>query len=150
MGQRQGESTKWKWHRGTLPAKSREQLTATGVAAEPEHIWLNELYEVWIRPTTWGDGSVPMVWLSIKRRDKQPIRSWRHLQRIKNELVGPECEGFELFPAESRLADAANQFHIFCFSNPEVRLPLGFSDRLVLGPEEAAQVGAVQAPFEDD
>ncbi len=49
-----------------------------------------------------------MVQLTITRVDQEPLGDWRELQRIKNELVGAETEGVELFPAESRLVDATN------------------------------------------
>lgn len=150
MGQNPGKGKQWKWRECHLPPAALEKLEAFGLTDQkPDRIWQNELYEVWVRNIRWMD-SAPMVWLSIKRRDKQPIRAWRHMQRIKNELVGPECEGFELFPAESRLADSANQYHLFVFTDSDVRLPVGFPDRLVMTPEQAAQIGAVQAPFEDD
>lgn len=105
--------------------------------------WLNAIYHV--RRVDCGD----MWWLSIKRIDRRPIHDWRHLHRIKNDLVGPEHEGVELYPAESRLADSANQYHLWVFKDPTRRFPFGFQDRLVGGPEEAAVLGAVQRPFEE-
>ena len=86
----------------------------------------------------------PMTYLSIKRLDRQPARDWRELQWIKNELVGEEWEGVELFPAESRLVDNANQYHLWVFPS---RLPFGFDERLVTTPEGAAVSGATQRPF---
>lgn len=104
-------------------------------------VWVNSRYQVLRRDV--GDG---MIYLSIKRLDQRPIRSWRDLQRIKNELVGPECEAVELFPAESRLLDSANQYHLWVFANPEVRMPLGhFGVRFVT---EEAGVGEGQEPFD--
>lgn len=76
----------------------------------PERVFKNDLYQVAVNPTE-GLGW-PMVHLSIKRIDRQPIHDWRHLQQIKNEILGPDWEGLELYPAESRKLDAANQFHI--------------------------------------
>jgi hypothetical protein len=37
----------------------------------------------------------------------------------------------ELYPAESRRVDTANQYHIFCFTDPKYRIPFGFSVRAV-------------------
>ena len=88
-----------------------------------------------------------VVWLSIKRRDKAPVHDWRDLQVIKNLNVGPEHEGFEIYPAESRLVDTANQYHVFVFLDPKVRLPVGFRTREVTGAEQAAAVGARQRAF---
>ena len=85
-----------------------------------------------------------VAWLSIKRRDREVIRDWRELQAIKNAIVGPEHEGFELSPAESRLVDTANQFHLFVFMDTKVRMPVGFGEREVTGADAAAAVGATQ------
>ena len=49
-----------------------------------------------------------------KKKDKKAIHDWRHFQQIKNELVGSEVEALEIYPAESRLHDAVNQYHLFC------------------------------------
>jgi hypothetical protein len=112
-----------------------------------EDIMLNNVYQVNIRVAETGIYT-DMVYLSIKRRDKKTIRDWRHLQRIKNELVGPECEGVELYPAESRLVDTANQYHMWVAVDSDFRFPFGFTERLVHGPEEAHKVGARQRAFE--
>jgi hypothetical protein len=88
-----------------------------------------------------------LIWLSIKRRDKAPGLDWRDLQVIKNLIVGPEHEGFEITLAESRLVDTANQYHLFVFLDPKVRLPVGFRTREVTGAEQAAAIGARQRDF---
>ena len=111
-------------------------------------IWLNDLYQVNVREIKGhGQDVAGMLHLSVKRRDKQPVHDWRHLQQIKNELVGHEYEAVEIYPAESRLVDTANQYHLWVFKDPTFRLPFGFSERFVGGPEEATAVGAVQRPF---
>ncbi|WP_420795788.1 DUF7694 domain-containing protein [Ktedonobacter racemifer] len=51
--------------------------------------------------------------------------------RIKDELVGPECEGVELFPARSREVDTANHYHLWTIDDPAFRFPFGFTRRLV-------------------
>lgn len=76
------------------------------------------------------------VWhLSIKRRDKRHIHDWRDLQEIKNLLCGPEAEAVELYPADSRLVDAANQYHLWVFMRDGdrnlPRFPVGFTHREV-------------------
>lgn len=86
-----------------------------------------------------------MVHLSIKRRDKQPCRDWRDFQRIKNELVGPEAEGVEIYPAESRLVDLAAQFHLWVFTTG--KLPFGFDEGRLVSDADTGD-GAVQRPFE--
>lgn len=97
--------------------------------------------------------SPSMVWLSIRRNDRKPARDWRHLQRIKNELVGPECEGVEIFPAESRLVDQANQTHLWVILDPQFRWPFGFNEgRITMEHDdpEVTEIGAVQRPFETE
>ena len=90
--------------------------------------WINERYQVARRAFP----GTPMVQLNIRRRDGKPIlRDWRHFQEIKNQLVGAECEGVELYPAESRLVDTSNKYHIWCHSDPNFRFPVGFDYRHV-------------------
>ena len=90
-----------------------------------------ETYQVAVRKHIDNGFDMDMTHLSIKRVDKGAIHDWRIMQEIKNALVGPECEAFEMYPAESRLVDSANQYHLWCFANPTVRIPCGFFDRLV-------------------
>lgn len=95
--------------------------------------YMNDKYQVSVRDPApvFSDEWPEMIWLSIRRLDREPIREWPDLQRIKNELVGPENEGFEIFPAESRLVNSANQFHLYVFKDPSIRIPTGFTTRLV-------------------
>lgn len=86
----------------------------------PGELFVNDEYQV-IRETLG-----PVVHLSIKRTDGSELRSWRDLQQIKNELVGPEHEAVELFPAESRLIDSAFQYHLWVAVDPHYRFPFGF------------------------
>jgi len=83
--------------------------------------------------------------LSIKRIDRQPIHDWRDLQEIKNQLLGRECEAVELYPAESRKVDAANQYHLWGIKNPNMRLPFGFNDGRIVQDESFA--GSINRPL---
>lgn len=134
-------------------AALREQAVQMGI--DPDHIereatrevevWMNDRYTVIVerRP----NGSVDH--LSIRRNDRKADIPWRHMQRMKNELAGAETEAFELYPAESRLMDTANQYWLWCLP-PGQRLPLGFNlGRQVDGPESAAAVGARQARLDE-
>lgn len=123
---------------------TREQAEGVVQRLRQELVFLNDTYQVNINPIGNQLGAGDMVHLSIKRRDKAPIHDWRDLQRIKNELVGEECEGIELYPADSRLVDSANQYHLWCFTSPDVRVPLGWHTRFTLDADAAATVGAVQ------
>jgi hypothetical protein len=113
-----------------------------------QKIWMNDTYQVNIDYQPPQVGDFPrLIHLSIKRRDKLPIHDWRDLQEIKNRLVGPEHEAIELYPAESRLVDTSNQFHLWVLWDPELRLPFGYTDRLVTGVEDAEAIGARQREF---
>lgn len=119
------------------PATSLKMMKVSNT----DELFKNSRYTVAIR-------HLPEGWthLSIKRNDRSPIRDWRELQRIKNELCGPEREGIELFPAESRLVDVANQFHLWV-APLGTTFPIGFSDRMVA--DGTGIVGAKQEGFED-
>jgi hypothetical protein len=114
-----------------------------------QSVYLNDLYQVNAQTleAPFGQFVGDVIWLSIKRRDKAPVHDWRDLQAIKNLIVGPEHEGFEIYPAESGLVDTANQYHVFVFVDPKVRLPVGFRTREVTGADQAASVGARQRDF---
>ena len=96
-----------------------------------EPCYVNNLYQVTIATHKSG-------WehLSVVRRDRSAIHDWRHLQRIKNELCGPEREGVELYPAESRLVDTNNQYHLWV-APKGMSLPIGYAGRDVSEPDGA-------------
>lgn len=132
-----------------VPEEQVEQQIDLALRTET---YLNSIYQVQVRSVEEdpGDENIPIKHLSIKRIDKRPIRDWRHLQRIKNEIVGPEYEAVELFPAESRLVDTANQYHLWVFDRAGFTIPLGWaSQRLVI---DAADIDpateVVQREFE--
>jgi hypothetical protein len=94
----------------------------------------------------------PVAWLSIKRNDRQTIHDWRELQRIKNMIMGEECEAVEIYPAESRVHDTANQYHLWCFA-PGYQLPFGYMGRFVADEKNTpGTIGgnAKQRPFSED
>ena len=113
-------------------------------------IWVNSKFTVLKKPVVDEDPEhTRMCHLTIRHNDRHAVRDWRAFQRIKNELVGPECEAIELYPAESRLVDESNQYHLWCFVVPGVRFPVGYQEgRRVAGSEEAARHGAVQRDHE--
>ena len=94
-------------------------------------VYKNDVYQVVVNDVDVGEGWPPMAHLSIKRIDREPIHDWRDLQEIKNQIVGDECEAVELYPAESRLVDTANQYHLWCIKEAGARFPFGFSERFV-------------------
>lgn len=84
------------------------------------NIYENNLYHVEITY------SQPFIHINIHRHDGKPCAEPRHFQAIKNELVGVEYEAVELFPAESRLVDTSNEYHLWVCADRSVHLPFIF------------------------
>ena len=112
-----------------------------------DELWVNSLYVVGVCrqeptiPTPFGR----LITLTIKRVDREAIHDWRDLQRIKNEILGPEIECIELYPAESRLVDTANQYYLFTLEGLP-QWPFGFGERLVSETADAT-IGGRQRPW---
>lgn len=135
-----------KWAKANLSELQTARLLDAGAARVPDETWINGRYEVWVyRNMKYGDSWPWMHWLAIKRRDKEPIRSWRDLQRIKNDIIGDEYEAVEIFPAESRLVDTSNQYHLFVLTDKTLRFPFGYIDRAVVDEHSD---GSKQAEWE--
>lgn len=114
-----------------------------------EQIYKNDKYQVNIGNCPVPEGWPAMLHLSIKRIDRAWIHDWRELQQIKNELVGSENEAVELYPAESRLCDSANQYHLWVFVDPAHSWPFGYNHgRTVFDGEVEPATGAIQRPFD--
>lgn len=109
--------------------------------------WKNDAYTVIIRDEETSDGFPEMLSLGIKRNDREAIHDWRELQKIKNMLIGEEHEAVELYPAESRLVDCANQYHLWVLKEKGLRFPFGLQERNTATSAEAEKVGAKQRNF---
>ncbi len=137
--------------RTTFNTENLNKATANYLKENPlEEIWVNDLYQVNVRrnlPCGWKDengNEIFITHLSIKNKDRSAKVDWRNFQYIKNQLVGEEHEGCEIYPAESRLVDGANQWHLWIFENTEIRFPFGFNERIV---SEKSFIGETQRPF---
>jgi hypothetical protein len=117
-----------KFFGGRLPSLAEKVVCVEAMLAQTDRLQLyeNDLYHVEI-----DSDSAPFIHLDIHRHDSSPCKNWRHFQQIKNELVGPEHEAVEILPAESRLVDTANQYHLWVHASPKYRLPMGFRERFV-------------------
>ncbi len=134
-------------------AEKMQRFAASGLSANADvaalhEVWGNDEYEVIVRYLT-ERGRAGAIHLSIKRYDREPARDWRHLQSIKNEVCGWEREGIELFPAESRLVDQANQTHLWVMGAGDT-LEIGFPTRMVMTEAESrATMQAALGPGPD-
>lgn len=84
-------------------------LDAAGVVGER---WENDHYQVIKRTLPagpWGR----IVHLTFRNVDGSRRRDWREFQRIKNELVGEEFDAVEVYPAQSRVVDTADHYHLW-------------------------------------
>lgn len=75
--------------------------------------YLNNRYSVQVYARAIDIGEA--LHLVIRRHDGAMPNSWVDMQRIKNELVGPERVGVQVFPSESELVDLANLAHVFVY-----------------------------------
>jgi hypothetical protein len=107
--------------------------------SEPQAYWHNDVYTVSVRrhekDPVFGTNR-GMIQLGISSLDGSARHDWRDFQAIKNQLAGPECEAFELYPAESRLLDPSNYYTLWCFPGLK-RLKVGREERHVLDADVA-------------
>ena len=113
-------------------------------------LYTNDKYQVALRRHRMDapEAENPLIvsHLSIKRIDKKAQRDWRDFQEIKNQLLGKEVEAVELYPAESRKVDAANQYHLWALPEGQ-QWPIGFTEGLI---NEDSNNGAIQRPFNEE
>ena len=127
-------------------AAAADPVVAAAALDETKEMWMNDRYVVCV--LRHEDGWPAR--LSIRRTDRGHVHDWRDLQRIKNDIAGPDAEAVELYPAEERLVDTANHFWLWC-GRPGYRFPLGFTERLVSSEAEDPRFpGARQRPIEEE
>ena len=99
----------------------------------------NKDYIVHCKPMSSQEGDPIALWLSIRNTpNTAAAHDWRSMQRIKNEIVGSQVDAIEIYPAESKLVDSCNQFHLWCLP-PGMSIPMGYQKRDVLSPEQALE-----------
>lgn len=158
---------KWAWSEAFIPKMSEQEkelqiqssIETLGCSRKEaeialdftlrDEIWMNHYYQVNITYTPNPD-KIKVAHLSIKNRKKTQIRDWRDLQQIKNDLVGPEFEGVEVFPKESNLVDTANQFHLWVVCDSEFCFPFGWHQgRKVTNMEDNGSRQRPNAAYEE-
>jgi hypothetical protein len=131
------------------PSTPYKHGTNIRLELDGEDQFMNDQYVVYRRVVTAKSEDVPpMIHLSIRRQDREAVHDWRDFQRIKNQLAGPEWEAMEIYPAESRLVDGANQYHLWCF---DFQIGVGFHNGRVVADQAMADkiaLGSKQRPFE--
>jgi hypothetical protein len=125
----------------------QEEAQAAVESARNSLCMLSDTYQVLVAKVRVEEWETDVVWLSIKRRDRQPFHDWRELQGIKNSILGPETEAVELYPAESRCVDTSNQYHLWALP-PGLRFPFGYTARMVVTGASGGGK-SVQRPIEE-
>ena len=109
------------WYRGQRLADTIEMVRAQHpdvtdaqvATLMPDETWGNERYTANVH---YLDGKRDgFVEIAVHNHNRTPPVPWRHLQQIKNEVVGPDREAVQLFPAEDRLLDTANEYWIYVY-----------------------------------
>jgi hypothetical protein len=90
---------------------------------EYDELWVNDVYQVtvryWTHEQVFRSDPGRMIQLGISAHGGTAKHDFRDMMAMKNQLAGPECEAFELYPAESRLLDPSNHYILACF--PDVK-----------------------------
>lgn len=123
---------------GEAPSTPLQEFVRGEDLEDGGEYWESDVYTVTVRryevdPVFGSRGG--LIQLGISSADGTARHDWRDMQGIKNRFAGPEAEGFELFPAESRLLDPSNYYTLWCF--PSLRIKVGVNRREVLGSREA-------------
>lgn len=109
------------WYRDQRLADTTEMVRAQHpdvtdaqvAALMPAETWGNDRYTVNVH---YLDGDRDgFVEVGVHNHKRTPHVPWRHLQQIKNEVLGPDREAVQLFPAEDRLVDTANEYWIYVY-----------------------------------
>jgi hypothetical protein len=126
-----------------LRSMTVEQITEMVEAEATKEIYINDLYQVAVKRFLDNGPFAGVIHLSIKRRDKEVIHDWRHLQQIKNMIAGDELEAVEIYPPESQLIDSANQYHLWVLP-PGYHMPFGFREGRMVDDSAAYGVGSAK------
>lgn len=110
---------------GHLPGMSPAMAETVAQHSRSGELFINDAFEVlWHRQPALTAGGPQLIHLSFKRRDKQPVLDSEVLPAIRSYLTDPELAAAELFPAESRVVDTANQYHAWLVVDPGFPWPL--------------------------
>ena len=101
-----------------LPENEFEEISYVEMARTrdgklPDFAWKNNHYTVQLyRRERFILGKL-MDKVMIRRNDGEPIREWRVLQKIKDQIIGEDKMAIQVFPPKEELVDVANLYWIF-------------------------------------
>jgi len=102
---------------GTMRFYERSDFTERGKKEDQsiECVFVDESVEYIVQKHAVSNESNFMCRLTIKRSGREPIRTWRVLQDIKNAIAGEESVAIEIYPKESEVTDTGNIYHLWVF-----------------------------------
>jgi hypothetical protein len=137
-----------RWQPLQLSESTNPERYAQYGITPPDRVYGNDLYSVFVRDM--GHGALH---ISLHRRNRAPVRDWRHFQAIKNEVAGPERLAIEVFPPESLLTDQSNEYHLWVLPpGAEADFPFlipGTADNVMTQQEGDSKYGRLGAKQRD-
>jgi hypothetical protein len=109
---------------------------------QPVEFWSNSTYSV----CAYRNPNDEIGLIAIRRHDWKPCSDWRDKQAIKSQIVGPDWEAAELYPAEARVQDEGNWSHLWVMPKGE-RYPWGYIESAVSRSDKPARANEVQRPL---
>ncbi len=123
-------------HYGATKAQAKQLVRR----AKQERIFISDSYQANLTPLLAPEPFGSGTWISLKRVDKEPLRTRAELGSAMRALL-PGFHGFELFPAPRRLVDSSNQYHLWCFRKRSAL------ERAQLGEPLKTPAGVVEYPL---
>jgi hypothetical protein len=87
------------------------------LATVKEEYLINDEYRILIAETE------EFLHIRIRRLDDKPITEYQLFQDIKNEFIGKDKVGVQVFPKVGDYIDNTNTYHIFHWMKNEPRIP---------------------------
>ena len=95
-----------------------------GWLGDVDHVRVNRVFSVLVRDV---ETAIHLAVSSLS--GDRP--SWPEMQRIKNELAGPNASAVEVYPPQSQVVDDADMYHLWVVPGP---LPFGLKMRIADDP----------------
>jgi hypothetical protein len=112
----------------------RQQMEALGFRRIGIGGPMNSKVWIWVRKLgSPASGWPVVVHIAIQKRGmgRMGVDRWDVFMEIKNQIIGKNCEAVEIYPAEDRLRNRANMYHLWGFADPDFRLPFGLQNHVV-------------------
>ena len=105
----------WEWRRYNVPeALAQNYPTASKLFA----VWKCRKYAVLVR-------RFPDETMLLTIADPTCRHNWHDMQRIKNDVLGPNWAAVEVYPPQHLVVDEANFYHLWCTIE---KLRIGWDD----------------------